>query len=58
MMNLTMTPPINVWKSFKDLTPTGVIGDARKATPEKGEKLFDVAAQMLAEKLIAGAPWN
>ncbi len=48
---------ILMWKSFKDMTPTGVIGDARRATAEKGEKLFEVTARLLAEKLIAGAPW-
>jgi creatinine amidohydrolase len=55
---LGMTPPLNMWKSFKELTPIGVMGDARKATAEKGEKLFDVAAALLAEKLIAGEPWR
>ena len=49
--------PINVWRSFKDMTPTGVIGDARKASAAKGEKLLDVAASLLAEQLIAGKPW-
>ncbi|MEQ1698450.1 MAG: creatininase family protein [Hyphomicrobiaceae bacterium] len=48
---------INVWRSFKELTPSGVIGDARKATPEKGEKLFDTAAELLAVELLKGAPW-
>ncbi len=48
---------INVWRSFKDLTPSGVIGDARKATPEKGEKLLATAAELLAAELLKGAPW-
>ena len=55
---LGVVPPLNMWKSFKTMTPSGVMGDARKATPEKGEKLLDVAAELLAEKLIAGEPWN
>jgi creatinine amidohydrolase len=50
--------PLNVWKSFKDLTPSGVMGDARKASAEKGEKLLDIAAELLGEKLMAGEPWN
>lgn len=49
---------LHTWRSFKDLTPTGVIGDARRATREKGEKLLDAAASALAERLIAGEPWN
>ena len=55
---LGITPPLNLWKSFKTLTPVGVMGDARKASPEKGEKLFNVAAELLAERLIAGEPWG
>jgi creatinine amidohydrolase len=54
---LGVASPINVWRSFKELTPSGVIGDARKATAEKGEKLFDVAATLLADQLIAVHPW-
>jgi creatinine amidohydrolase len=49
---------ISVWKAFATLTPTGVMGDARKATAAKGEKLFDAAAAGLAEKLLAGEPWK
>ncbi len=46
-----------VWKSFKEMTPSGVRGDARKATAGKGEKLLEIASRLLAEKLIAGEPW-
>lgn len=49
--------PLAVWRSFKDITPSGVFGDARRATPEKGEKLLDIAARLLADQLIAGKPW-
>jgi creatinine amidohydrolase len=55
---LGVAPAINLWRSFKELTPSGVLGDARKATAEKGEKLFDIAAELLAAKLIVGEPWN
>lgn len=48
---------IAIWRSFKDMTPTGVIGDARKATAAKGEQLLDIAARLVADKLIAGEPW-
>lgn len=58
LRGLGLTPPLAVWKSFKELTPSGVIGDARKATAEKGETLLDIAAELLAEKLVAGEPWN
>jgi hypothetical protein len=35
-----------------------VLGDARKASAKKGEKLLDVAAELLAAKLVAGEPWD
>ena len=50
--------PLLVWKSFKDVTPSGVMGDARKASAAKGEKLLAIAAQLLASALIAGEPWS
>jgi creatinine amidohydrolase len=49
---------LQIWRSFRDFSPTGVIGDARRASSEKGEKLLDIAASLLAEKLIAGEPWR
>lgn len=50
--------PLHIWKSFKDMTPTGIVGDGRKATAEKGEKLLDIAAQSIADLLIKGEPWG
>ena len=55
---VSLAPPLNLWRSFKELTPSGVLGDARKASAEKGERLFDVAAELLAAKLVAGEPWG
>jgi creatinine amidohydrolase len=49
--------PLAVWRSFKDYTKTGVFGDARRANADKGERLLDIAAEMLAKELIAGKPW-
>ena len=49
--------PILRWRSFKDLTESGVRGDARKASAEKGEKIFEACAEGLAEKLAKGEPW-
>ncbi len=48
---------LNVWRPFKSFTASGVMGDARKATPAKGEQLLDIAAGGIAAKLIAGEPW-
>jgi creatinine amidohydrolase len=58
---LTPSPtaaPLLVWKSFQDISPSGVMGDARKASAAKGERLLDIAAQLLAERLLAGEPWR
>ena len=55
---LGVAPSLNLWRSFKDLTPSGVMGDARKASVEKGERLLNVAAELLAARLVAGEPWG
>ena len=52
-----LSPAIMRWRSFADLTPSGVLGDARRASPEKGEQLFKVMSESLATALIAGRPW-
>ncbi len=52
-----LSPAIMRWRSFAELTPSGVLGDARRSTPEKGERLFEAMASSLAEALIDGRPW-
>jgi creatinine amidohydrolase len=42
------TYPAARYNSFKDLTPSGVVGDARRANKDKGEKLLAVCQQGLA----------
>ncbi len=39
------------WRSFKDITASGVLGDARRATAAKGERLLEAAAEVLADAL-------
>ena len=46
------------WRSFRDKTPSGVLGDARVASIEKGEKLLNSAARLLAEELLSGDCWT
>jgi creatinine amidohydrolase len=46
------------WRSFKEMTESGVRGDARKASAEKGERLFEAFAQGLAERLMDEAVWR
>src|ERR1043166_7046479 len=49
--------PAARFHSFKDLTPSGVVGDARRANAEKGEKLLAVCAQGLAAALKDREMW-
>jgi creatinine amidohydrolase len=49
---------VHVWKPFRALTPSGVFGDARRASADKGEKLLDAIARAMAQHLIAGGPWG
>ncbi len=43
-----MRPVVAAFRSFAELTPSGVIGDARVATREKGVKLVEACADSLA----------
>lgn len=45
------------WRSFAEITESGVIGVPAAASAEKGEKLLDAAAGALAEALTDGAIW-
>lgn len=57
-MAAALNRPVMVWRSFREMTPSGVLGDARRATAEKGDALLEAASRLLAERLIAGAPWD
>jgi creatinine amidohydrolase len=45
------------FRSFKDFTPSGVNGDARRASPEKGEKLLAICVEGLANTLRNEKLW-
>lgn len=45
-------------RSFMDITPSGVVGDARAASAEKGEALLDAAAGRIAEELANARLWG
>ncbi len=57
-MSEVLAPAIMRWRSFKEITPSGVLGDARKASAEKGERLYDAMCGALAEAISAGQPWQ
>jgi creatinine amidohydrolase len=46
------------FRSFKDFTPSGVNGDARRASREKGEKLLAICVDGLAATLRDQAIWS
>ena len=50
-------PPAK-FQSFKEITPSGVIGDARRANAEKGKKLLGVCAEGLAAVLKNEKVWD
>jgi creatinine amidohydrolase len=45
-------------RSFAEMTDTGVLGDPRTASPEKGERLLEAASTRLAEELARGELWS
>jgi creatinine amidohydrolase len=45
-------------KTFAELAPGGVMGDARTATAAKGERLFAAAAQQIAKLVMARETWE
>jgi creatinine amidohydrolase len=46
------------FRSFKDFTPSGVNGDARRASPDKGRKLMAICADGLAATLRDASVWS
>jgi creatinine amidohydrolase len=45
-------------RGFAELTDTGVIGDPRAASAEKGERLLEAAATRLADEMGRAALWS
>ena len=54
----SLLPSLKRFRSFAELTASGVAGDARKASAQKGEALFEAYAAALARRLLAGEPWD
>ena len=53
-----LADPVIVARSFVERTQNGVIGDARRATAAKGERLLEAAAGALAAALTAASTWT
>jgi len=54
----SLQPSLKRFRSFAELTSSGVAGDARKASAKKGEALLESYAAALARRLLAGEPWG
>ncbi|MEH3131651.1 MAG: creatininase family protein [Mycolicibacterium neoaurum] len=50
--------PVSLWRSFEEITATGVAGDARSATAEKGERMLAACSRRLAEELADERTWT
>jgi creatinine amidohydrolase len=53
-----LAPAWQSFRPFKDISPSGVIGDARTASREKGEKIVAACARGLAAKLADAGLWS
>jgi creatinine amidohydrolase len=54
----SLVPSLKMFRSFADIAASGVAGDARKASAQKGEALLAACATALAARLKAGQPWS
>ncbi len=50
-------PGLALRRSFRDVTESGVVGDARVATPEKGRNLVQAIGLRMAEQLMNPRLW-
>ncbi len=46
------------WQTMTSFTKSGVLGDPRAASAEKGEKLLDAAAKGVAAPLLDRTTWD
>ncbi len=57
-MAASLLPTLKRFTTFDQLRPSGVAGDARRATAAKGEALLAACARNFARRLQAGDPWG
>jgi creatinine amidohydrolase/Fe(II)-dependent formamide hydrolase-like protein len=51
-------PAIQRFASFKEFSASGVIGDARRANADKGERIFAAVAQAIAGAIADAQSWR
>lgn len=54
----SLLPSLKRVQPFRSVTESGVAGDARKASIEKGEAFLEACSRAIAGKLIEGKPWD
>jgi creatinine amidohydrolase len=56
----SLGPPAGIarYRSFRDVTASGVIGDARRASAQKGEKLMSALRDGMAAVLRNPQTWS
>lgn len=54
----SLVPTLKRFVSFEQVTSTGVAGDARRSSWDKGEALLAACASALADGLRRGEPWK
>jgi creatinine amidohydrolase len=50
-------PPFQRFASYKSFTPSGVVGDARRASADKGERLLAAVSQTIATYIVDDRNW-
>jgi creatinine amidohydrolase len=53
----SLMPTLRRVRGWREISPSGVAGDARRASAAKGEALLEACARTLADRLQAGEPW-
>lgn len=54
----SLMPTLKRVRGWREVSPGGVAGDARRASAAKGEALLDACARALADQLRTGEPWE
>ena len=58
LRDIAGTQAAHRWQSFKSRTSHGAIGDPRTASPEKGERLLQAAAEAVARLITNAEFWK
>ncbi len=57
-LTASLIPSLKVFRTFAEITASGVAGDARKSSASKGDALLEICSAALAARVRAGEPWS